>query len=146
MRIEDGPGGLFARIVARRIGRGRGKEGFGNARAVENAVAVVALRQAKRLRKARRRAASGKEAMPDDMFFSQEDLIGPEPSSKLGNKSWLKLEKMTGLRAVKDSVKALLDTIQHNYERELAEEVSGDAFGIFACLLTLVSSRLSNTA
>lgn len=118
MKAEGGLQGLYCRIVARRVGYGRGREGFGNARAVENAFANVLSRQASRLSRERR---AGKA--PDDFLLTKEDLIGPEPSRALdGNKSWEKLKKLTGLETIKDSVKALFDSIQENYERELEEK------------------------
>ncbi|KAF1364340.1 P-loop containing nucleoside triphosphate hydrolase protein [Lizonia empirigonia] len=105
MKIEDGINGLYVRIVARRIGRGRGRDGFGNAREVQNKIAQITERQAKRLRKARRAGT-----MPDDYLLSKEDLIGPEPSSVLkNNAAWKKLQKLTGLTSVKESVQVLLD-------------------------------------
>ncbi|KAK5657152.1 hypothetical protein OQA88_3209 [Cercophora sp. LCS_1] len=118
MECEDGLRGLYCRIVARRIGYGRGKEGFGNARAVENTLSIISKRQADRIRRERR--AGGK---PDDMLFTKEDLIGPKPASALADcKAWQKLQELTGLSSVKDAVKALVDSIQQNYERELAEQ------------------------
>src|SRR5580700_9446441 len=36
MQVEDGVQGLYTRIAVRRLGRGRGREGFGNARALQN--------------------------------------------------------------------------------------------------------------
>jgi Holliday junction resolvasome RuvABC ATP-dependent DNA helicase subunit len=118
MKVEGGLQGLYCRIVARRVGYGRGREGFGNARAVENTFAKISSRQAIRLSRERR---AGKA--PDDLLLTKEDLIGPEPSRALdGNKSWEKLKKFTGLEAVKDSIKALFDSIQENYERELEDE------------------------
>ncbi|SMR53285.1 unnamed protein product [Zymoseptoria tritici ST99CH_3D1] len=122
MELEDGSGGLFARIVARRIGRGRGKEGFGNAREVENVVSRIAARQAKRIQKQRRKM-KGKKPKPNDLLFTQTDLIGPEPTNVLlKNESWKKLQQLTGLRSVKESIQSLLSSIKLNYERELAEE------------------------
>ncbi|KAI6825134.1 P-loop containing nucleoside triphosphate hydrolase protein [Hortaea werneckii] len=118
MEYEDGAKGLFARIVARRIGRGRGRPGFGNARAVENEIANVEARQAKRINKARR---AGQQ--PSDFLLTKEDLIGPEPSDVLkDNKTWAKLKKLVGLQAVKESVNALFTSIQTNYERQLQEQ------------------------
>jgi hypothetical protein len=38
MKCEDGTTGLYCRIVSQRVGRGRGRAGFGNARAVQNAL------------------------------------------------------------------------------------------------------------
>ncbi|GME34132.1 NFX1-type zinc finger-containing protein 1 [Neofusicoccum parvum] len=118
IKTELGFRGLYCRIVARRIGRGRDREGFGNARAVENTIARITDRQAKRLRRERR---GGKR--PDDLLLTQEDLLGPEPKDALkDNPSWVKLQELIGLSSVKDSVKALFDTIQYNYTRELDEE------------------------
>ena len=118
IKIEDGMSGLYVRIVARRIGRGRGRDGFGNAREVQNKIAQITERQAKRLHKARRAGT-----MPDDYFLSKEDLIGPEPSSVLKNNvAWTKLQKLTGLTSVKESVQVLLDGIQTNYQLELKEK------------------------
>ncbi|OJJ44977.1 hypothetical protein ASPZODRAFT_70336 [Penicilliopsis zonata CBS 506.65] len=119
MKAEDGMGGLYCRIVARRIGRGRGREGFGNARAVENTRARISERQAKRLALERRT----KGGSVDDLLFTKEDLIGPEPSQALEDCSaWEKLQSMIGLDAVKKTIKALLDSIQFNYQRELEEK------------------------
>jgi hypothetical protein len=122
MEVEGGYKGLYVRIFARRLGRGRGKLGFGNARAVENAMSIVTSRQAKRLRQARR---AGKT--PDDMMLTKEDIIGPEPSDILkGNKSWNKLQQLTGLSSVKESISALFDSIGYNYQRELDEKPTMD--------------------
>jgi len=119
MKIEGGMGGLYTRIVARRIGRRRGREGFGNAREVENVCARIAERQATRLRKERRAGV----AAVDDMLLTKEDMIGPEPSRALQNcQAWKELQNLIGLRAVKESVRALINTIQYNYCRELEEK------------------------
>lgn len=118
MKFEEGPKGLFCRIVSRRVGRGRGKEGFGNARSIETAVATISRRQARRLGQQRR---AGQK--PDDFLLTKEDLIGPEPKQALsGSKAWLDLQKLTGLGAVKEAVKALVDTVEHNFQRELDEQ------------------------
>ncbi|KAI9712047.1 MAG: hypothetical protein M1820_001756 [Bogoriella megaspora] len=118
MKVEEGLPGLYCRIVARRIGRGRGRPGFGNARTVQNVFSQVTARQSKRLTKERR---AGKQ--PDDFLLTKEDLIGPEPSKALDkNPTWARLQKMTGLDSVKQSVRVLLDNIQTNYGRELDEK------------------------
>jgi hypothetical protein len=41
IHIDDGPDGLYMRIAVRRLGRGRGRQGFGNARALENMFAKI---------------------------------------------------------------------------------------------------------
>ncbi|PTB62614.1 P-loop containing nucleoside triphosphate hydrolase protein [Trichoderma citrinoviride] len=118
MDVEDGPDGLYFRIAARRVGQGRSKEGFGNARAIENYLARIEKRQANRIRQERREKRS-----PNDFLFTKEDVIGPEPSLSLQDcKAWKKLNEMIGLKEVKEQVKILLDSLTTNYQRELDEE------------------------
>ncbi|KAI1495866.1 P-loop containing nucleoside triphosphate hydrolase protein [Biscogniauxia marginata] len=118
MKVEGGTGGLYARIVARRIGRGRGREGFGNAREVQNVLQGLLRRQADRLHRERRQGHN-----PDDLLLRKIDLIGPEPSKAIStNKDWRKLQEMIGLKSVKQSVQVLIDRLQTNYERELNEK------------------------
>ncbi|KAL4797814.1 P-loop containing nucleoside triphosphate hydrolase protein [Aspergillus venezuelensis] len=118
MKAEGGMSGLYCRIVARRIARQRGNEGFGNARTVENVLSTILQHQAKRLARERKQKTS-----PDDLLLTKEDLIGPEPDKALqACGAWKKLQNMIGLASVKDTVRALLDSIQANYERELQEE------------------------
>lgn len=118
MAVEKGVDGLFCRIASRRIGHGRGKAGFGNARAVENYLSAISNRQAARIR--RERMAGTK---PDDLFLSQEDIIGPEPSQALvKSKAYRTLECLVGLREVKEALKMFMDTLKTNFERELAEQ------------------------
>lgn len=115
MKWEDE---LYLRVSCRRLGRGRGKEGFGNARAVENQLAIIAGRQANRLRKSQR---TGQPV--DNLLLTKEDIIGPEPANALVNcVAWKKLQGLIGLVSVKESVQALVDSIQTNYQREVCEE------------------------
>ncbi|RYO90590.1 hypothetical protein DL764_008430 [Monosporascus ibericus] len=118
MKCEDGLEGLFCRIVSRRVGRGRGREGFGNARTIENTLAKITQRQATRLTRERR---AGRK--PDDFLLTKEDLIGPEPSEALAkSEGWIKLQKLIGLKSVKQAVKALVSSVEQNYQRELDEQ------------------------
>lgn len=118
MKIEDGLQGLYARIVARRVGYGRGRPGFGNARAMENALARISSRQAARLRSEKR---SGRQS--NELFFTKEDMLGPEPSSAAqASKAWKKLQELIGIDSVKRSIASLLESLRYNYERELGEE------------------------
>jgi hypothetical protein len=117
MMIEDGLGGLYMRIAVRRLGKGRGRNGFGNARALENMFQRIRERQSTRLTVERRQGLS-----PDDMWITSEDLIGPDPSTAiLACDAWVKLQKLTGLKSVKKSVEFLIDLIKTNYTRELQE-------------------------
>lgn len=116
--IEDGPDGLYMGIAVRRLGRSRGRDGFGNARALENMFSQIRERQSDRLVKQRREGLK-----PDDYHISKEDLIGPDPSTAiLESDAWAKLQKLIGLKSVKDSVSFLIDLINSNYERELDEK------------------------
>lgn len=117
MMIEDGQDGLYMQIAVQRLGRGRGREGFGNARALENMFARIRERQADRLTKERRDGLG-----PDDHLITKEDLIGPDPSQAiLKCKAWDELQSLTGLKSVKDSVNFMIDVIKANYERELKQ-------------------------
>ncbi|CAH0038913.1 unnamed protein product [Clonostachys rhizophaga] len=118
MILQDGTDGLYARIIARRVGRGRGKPGFGNARAVENTLDKILKRQASRIRKEKR-----SKNKSDELFLSKTDLIGPEPSNALESCiAWTRLNQLIGLNKVKNELQVFKDTVITNYHRELAEE------------------------
>lgn len=117
MKIEGGAYGLYMRVAVRRLGRGRGKEGFGNARALYNMFSAISERQATRLTEERK---DGR--MPSDFLLTKEDIIGPDPSKAvLKSMAWQKLHALTGLTEVKQSIQNLFDSIAGNYKRELAE-------------------------
>ncbi|KAK0127291.1 hypothetical protein ONS96_006841 [Cadophora gregata f. sp. sojae] len=118
MDIEDGPGGLYMRIAVRRLGKGRGSDGFGNARALENLFARIRERQSNRLSNERREGL-----ISDDYLLTKEDLIGPDPSQAiLTCDALVRLQNLTGLKSVKKSVSFLIDLIKTNYNRELLEK------------------------
>jgi len=115
--VEDGVDGLYMRIAVRRLGRGRGRDGFGNARALENMFARIRERQAARLNEQRRKGLA-----PDDFYITKEDLIGPDPSKAiLTCDAWTQLQQLTGLKSVKDTVSFMIELIKTNYDRELEE-------------------------
>lgn len=118
MEVEGGFRGLFTRIAIKRLGRRRGTEGFGNARALENLLDAIFRRQAKRLNQERRDDKS-----PNDFFLCKEDIIGADPSQVILKMSaWEKLQALTGLNAVKESIRTLISLIDTNYQRELREQ------------------------
>ncbi|KAK6992252.1 P-loop containing nucleoside triphosphate hydrolase protein [Favolaschia claudopus] len=118
MKIEGEIDGLYARIAVRRLGRGRGTPGFGNARALANTFATITTRQATRLARQRKEGLK-----PDDFLLTAQDLIGPNPAeASLQSKAWDKLQRLIGLESVKESVRSMLSMIETNYERELAEQ------------------------
>lgn len=103
--VEDGVDGLYMRIAVRRLGRSRGRDGFGNARALENLFTRI------------------RGLSPNDNFISKEDLIGPDPSHAiLRCEAWEKLQELTGLKSVKNSVRFMIDLIKTNYDREIQEK------------------------
>jgi DNA polymerase III delta prime subunit len=116
MRIEDGMNGKYMRVAIRRLARSRGKKGFGNARAVENVLLKVWERQAKRLSKS-------KSLTDREVFtFTKEDILGPNPTDvRLTSLAWTKLQQLTGLEQVKESVNNMFEALEMNYRREMAE-------------------------
>lgn len=120
MRVDDEGGirGLYGRIAVRRLGRGRGRPGFGNARSLENLLARMLSRQAERIASERRNGGA-----PDDLLLVREDLIGPDPSTVMTESAaWKKLQGMIGLQSVKDSVQSFFSMVGTNYQRELLEK------------------------
>jgi len=118
MQVEDGIRGLYARIAVRRLGRGRGRPGFGNARALQNMFSKICERQAERGEKTRRAGGPA-----DDFFMSKEDLIGPDPCQVLPQSAaWAKLQGLIGLESVKASVRNFFALLETNYHRELEEK------------------------
>ncbi|PVH84881.1 P-loop containing nucleoside triphosphate hydrolase protein [Cadophora sp. DSE1049] len=118
MIVEGGEAGLFVRVATRRVGRGRGMERFGNARAVEALVGRVWERQV-----VRRAAEREKHSATDSNIFTKEDILGPDPSNAvLNSPAWTQLQKLTGLEKVKDSILSLLELVKANYQREMEEK------------------------
>lgn len=118
MEVEGGLGGLYMRIVVRRIGRRRGAGDFKNMNELLGVFEEIRARQGERLTRERR---AGNE--PNDFWFTKEDLIGPNPSISIQkSKAWEKLKAMIGIAEVKQSVKSMIDLIETNYRRELQEK------------------------
>ena len=123
--IEGGIDGLYVRIAIRRLASGRGKRGFGNARAVENLLVRISQRQTQRLKKEMAVWKQRKEEGQKPKFneFIKEDLIGPNPANVIPQSAaWKELQGLVGLQAVKSAAQTLIDTIYTNYLRELEEQ------------------------
>ncbi|KAH6916253.1 CbxX/CfqX family protein [Coprinopsis sp. MPI-PUGE-AT-0042] len=115
MKVEDGVRGLYGRVAINRMGRRRGSKGFGNARELQSFFEKVRERQSLRLSKEFR---AGKR--PDDFLLVGEDLIGPDPSVAIQkSEAWRKLQKLIGLKSIKESVQNLIDSVKESYDREL---------------------------
>ncbi len=129
MSVEGGWNGRYMRVVARRIGRGRGKRGFGNAREVQNVASIICRRYVKRVFSFMKEEAIERgewRKLPVDKkhrVLTAGDMVGPEPSKALmESDAWKTLSAMIGLSSVKSALRALVVRLQTNYERELAEE------------------------
>lgn len=118
MRVEGGMGGLYMRIVARRLGRCRGSASFANVRELQKTFATIRHQQGARLNRERSEGLD-----PDDFYFTKEDLIGPNPSQAIRkSEAWKQLQGLIGLESVKQSVRGMIDMIENNYVRELQEK------------------------
>ena len=89
----------YGAIAARRLGRQRGTNGFGNARAVRNFWEQVTARQASRVVEQR---GSGLE--PDPWLITRDDMLGPRELDLSRSSALKELESMRGLAMVKDEV------------------------------------------
>jgi AAA+ superfamily predicted ATPase len=109
----------WVRIAARRIGRGRGVEGFGNARAVRTLFQKSHTRQIERIDQLRLQGYK-----PNVFMFERNDLLGPKASlvNLQSSKAWKKLQDLEGLKDVKESMGLLLETVISNADREEEEK------------------------
>eukprot|EP00899_Mesostigma_viride_P022218 jgi/Mesvir1/3180/Mv16338-RA.1 len=118
LKVKGGMDGKPMRILIRRLGQGRGREGFGNARAVSNLWGRVMERQATRVADDDARGISC-----DDFEFKREDLLGPDARLALANSAaYRALQGMVGMTAVKAAVDGMVKVIETNAEREEREE------------------------
>jgi len=114
-QIEGGPDGPYLRASTRRLARGQGRRGFGNARGVEQLLSRICQRQAQRLRQMQ------EPTIEERLFFTKEDIVGPCPIDvKHKSAAWGELRTLTGLHQVKRSVEVMFDMIEENYQRELS--------------------------
>jgi hypothetical protein len=98
--------GVLRRKRARRLARGRGSPGFGNARAVRNSLERAITRQSARV--LAERAAGGQ---PDTLLLTREDLLGPKQLDVTSSVPLQQLQGMRGLARVKESVETLLQLL-----------------------------------
>ncbi|KAI1743914.1 P-loop containing nucleoside triphosphate hydrolase protein [Xylaria scruposa] len=104
---------FLLRVVARRIIRADGVEGFGNAWAVGSTVAKIKSRFLRRLSKGCDSTCS------DPYLLTEDDILGPGHVGKFESKSLDKLEGMIGLKEVKDAVRSMVKEVLLNRTREL---------------------------
>ena len=109
----------WARIAIRRLGRGRHRPGFGNARAVRAFFDTSRDRQAKRVTVARR----GGEKV-NVMALTRDDLLGPPVTRDMLTQcdEWKEFMAMTGLQPVKDAMGDLVSLVLENARLEEEEK------------------------
>eukprot|EP00884_Botryococcus_braunii_P010986 jgi/Botrbrau1/1988/Bobra.0052s0030.1 len=107
----------YARIAMRRLGRMRGRAGFGNARAVRNFYEQVLKRQSARV--IEQREAGGD---PEPLVLVRDDLLGPKCIDQSTSPALKELLSMEGLAEVKRSIQNLLGLIRTNAELEEQEK------------------------
>ena len=101
------------RIAARRLGKGRGTSGFGNARAAAQLLERASEKQSARVVAARKAGDA-----PDVFLFEREDLLGNRTLDHSQSEPLVALRQMEGLWSVKASVDQLLELHASNVERE----------------------------
>ncbi|KAI1120643.1 P-loop containing nucleoside triphosphate hydrolase protein [Nemania abortiva] len=122
IEVEGGIDGPYARILARRVGRGRESESFENMDSMKNAFAEACSRQADRLKQERiqwvENGKTGDE--PNIFFFTKEDLLGlPPPDMRQQSAAYQEIQGMVGLETLKEAVEELMDVARTNYFLEL---------------------------
>ena len=121
-QLEDRSKGKYMTVAIRRLGKGRGRTGFGNAGAVQNLVDRILTNQATRLE------AEARSGTLTNLFeITKADMIGPPPGDVLQkSEAWKELDGMVGLACVKDAVKSLAGLLESNYQLELAGKPTRD--------------------
>jgi replication-associated recombination protein RarA len=109
----------WIRVAARRIGRKRGVEGFGNARDIRTLFQQSHTRQTHRITNFREMGFK-----PNIYMFERNDLLGPKASlvNLQASKAWKELNQLEGLQAVKKSLSLLLETVITNADKEEEEK------------------------
>jgi SpoVK/Ycf46/Vps4 family AAA+-type ATPase len=107
----------WVRVATRRLGRMRGKVGFGNARAVRILFEASRDRLARRITELRSNGATN----VDVMQFTRDDLLGPKANKQSllsGCTAWTVLQGKIGLGKVKAEMEKLVDLAVVNADLE----------------------------
>lgn len=109
----------ISKVLARRIARGAGKKGFGNGRACEKVYDACRQSQDARLGSLKLKGVSLSDY--DYRTLLRIDTIGPRP--RLQDSPYLaELNKMTGLKLVKEKIMNLMSLQLQNYDAEMRGE------------------------
>lgn len=116
-KLEDDS---LADVVGRRIGRGRGKRGFANARAVRNLLdGPIMGRSDDRIEKLMRNKASLSD---DDMYtLTEGDVLGqaPDPTKSVHFQT---LNRMIGMDSVKDAIRDIMRVLKRVWDADLSAQ------------------------
>ncbi|EYE98556.1 protein GbpA [Aspergillus ruber CBS 135680] len=119
MRVEGGLEGQYMQVAVRRLAHGRVEQGFTNSHAVEDLLASISHRHARRLSE----IPDAQLDESDYFFLSKEDLLGPTPAQiKARSEAWVALEQLIGQDNAKASVAEVFDTAEENYWREVRNQ------------------------
>ncbi|KAK7051490.1 hypothetical protein VNI00_004464 [Paramarasmius palmivorus] len=113
MEIEGGIGGNCVRLALKRLIARHGNDTFRNANSLETFLEEVLRRQTRRLAKEHKNGGN-----PNYNLITKEDLLDREDDSGLED-ALKELDKLVGMRAVKQSVQSLVKLAQINEKREL---------------------------
>jgi hypothetical protein len=103
-------------LAIKRLGRRRGRDGFGNARAVRMLFDKVIDDQASRIA-----GESSQSSSKVDIFLlTKQDLLGPDvtPDSLKKSQAWKDLKELEGITVVKEQVERLFNLVLRNADRE----------------------------
>ncbi|KAI0115884.1 P-loop containing nucleoside triphosphate hydrolase protein [Nemania sp. FL0031] len=115
-RLQPQDPDFLLKVIARRISRGAGVEGFSNVRIVENEVSRIKSRLIDRV------GGVYNDFNEDDMYpLTEEDLLGPGYGVSFSSEALNTLNKMIGLEEVKKSVRGMINEIRLNRVRELMD-------------------------
>jgi SpoVK/Ycf46/Vps4 family AAA+-type ATPase len=136
LQVDGGHESPHPLILAKRVGRGRNTNGFGNVHEIALAFEQALERQAYRLKQTQlaplrghdehttdegdKRGATSNKSSNSKRILTMEDLIGPEPAELWAESAaWKELDQMAGLEDVKKAVRSLMRRSKTNYRREL---------------------------
>jgi SpoVK/Ycf46/Vps4 family AAA+-type ATPase len=111
----------IATVMARRIARGAGTKGFGNAREVRNQLEAAINRQSDRVGSIALHGHGASITEDQHRLLTRGDTIGNRPNLK-DSPVVMELEGMIGLAKVKAAIKGLMELQLQNYDREMRGE------------------------
>jgi len=121
LQVDGGPESPYPLILAKRVGRGRNKDGFGNIHELLLAFEQTLERHAHRLKLGNSGSSTkAKSSKSSKRVLTMEDIMGSEPAELWAESAaWKELDSMAGLEDVKKAVRSLMRRSKINYRREL---------------------------